>query len=86
MKTYLNWYIKEIDWKYWTFLKASLKLEDLIQNKNEKWYINFVISKRKEIWKYWETHSAYIDDWKPQESLTDKLIERNNVNIQDLPF
>lgn len=86
MKTYLNWSIKEIEWKFWNFLKVSLKLEDLIKNKNDKWYINFVISKRKDIWKYGETHSAYIDDWKPTESLTNKLINRDSINIDSVPF
>jgi hypothetical protein len=86
MKTYLNWSIKEIEWKFWTFLKVSLKLEDLIKNKNDKWYINFVISKRKDIWKYWETHSAYIDDWKPTESLVNKLSNRDTIDLQDIPF
>jgi len=34
-------------------------------NKNEKGWVNVVVSKRREVGQYGETHSCSIDTWKP---------------------
>lgn len=89
MKNYINSIIKEITTQYWSIINVSMKLEDLEKIKNEKWYVNFVIAKKKDLWKYGETHYCYENDYmKNQEkkSLTDTLTERNKIDVQDLPF
>lgn len=75
--------------KYWEILKVSFwpkDLEVLIENKNEKWWVNLNISERKEVWKYGETHSVTIDDWKPEEKQEYASTPKRNVDIPDIPF
>jgi hypothetical protein len=71
VKTYIN----GISAKQVTFEsgKSILKLninvakliEQLQQHANEKGYVNLGISERKEKGKYGETHTVWLDTWKP---------------------
>jgi hypothetical protein len=70
-KTYIN----GISAKQVTFTsgKSILKLninvakliEQLQQHANEKGYVNLGISERREKGKYGETHTVWLDTWKP---------------------
>ena len=60
---------KAIQTQYGELLKLSIgpkDLETITQNVNEKWWINLVVKKRKEVGKYGETHSICVDTWKPE--------------------
>ena len=70
-KTYIN----GISAKQVTFTsgKSILKLnihvakliEQLQQHANEKGYVNLGVSERREKGKYGETHTVWLDTWKP---------------------
>ena len=66
-KTYINWICKEVQFNnWWSIINISLKLEDLQNLANEKGYINMTLNKRKETWKYWETHFLTLNDYKKE--------------------
>lgn len=71
-KTYINSITaKEVKFQSTgnSVLKLSFKVEALIeflnQHKNEKGYVNVGVSRRKEVGKYGETHTVWLDTWKP---------------------
>lgn len=67
MATYVNGITaKAIEGRYWEFFNISINLDKLQEHKNQKWYVNLVMNKRKELWKFWETHSFTLNEWKPE--------------------
>lgn len=71
-KTYLpKSNIKTRDTSFGPVLKLSCNGEALIafvkEHTNERGYINFEIVERKEVGEYGESHSIYLDDWKPSD-------------------
>lgn len=52
-------------------IKLGFKAADLVAfvhaNTNAKGYINLVVSERREMSQYGETHSIYLDDWQPKQ-------------------
>lgn len=56
-------------WTTWWELQnlsfSEKDLQVLIENLNDRGYVNLDIVKRKELGKYWETHSVTINTWKP---------------------
>jgi hypothetical protein len=54
-----------------SILKLSFKVQDLIpflqEHVNEKGYINFGISERREVGQYGDTHCVWLDTWKPKQ-------------------
>ena len=71
---YINWITcKSKTSQYWEFFNISINLDKLEEHKNEKGYVNLVMSKRKEVWKYGETHSFKLNDWKPEEKKTNEF-------------
>lgn len=84
MPTYV-WVCKEKEWKFWKFLSVWLKFSDL--KPNDKWYVNLIISPRKEIGKYWETHSVSLDEFIPKAKEEPiEPIAHQSVQIEDIPF
>lgn len=55
----------------------GVKAADLIafanQHANEKGYVNLVVTARKEVGQYGDTHSVYLDDWTPTKRGGDDL-------------
>lgn len=82
-KVYIGGSIKEIGGQYGTFINCSLKLEDLQKIVNEKGYCNFVVSRRKEIGKFGDTHFATKNDYTPS---TTNSVPKKEIDIQDIPF
>lgn len=35
-------------------------------HKNEQGYVNLIIAERREVGQYGDTHTVYLDDWKPE--------------------
>ena len=100
-KTYLWWIAKEIDWNYWKFLSLSVNVNELSKYADHKWFVRLTISPRKTPWKYWETHSIILNEYKAETKAIqtkddipfwtsyDKLIDKAKwpeINIEDLPF
>lgn len=95
-KTYIDWAsCKAINWQYWEFYNISFNIEKLSQYANEKWYVNMVMSKRKEVWQYWDTHYFTLNEWNPENNNSDNSNTTNNSNqnnssddisIEDIPF
>lgn len=67
-KNYINWFIKERDTQYWKVLNVSLNLEELNKLPVDEKYgtIKLVIAPRKEVGKFWQTHSCYEDTFVPK--------------------
>lgn len=58
-----------------SMLKLSFKAEDVMafirQHTNAKGYINLNISPRRDVGKYGETHSVYLDTYQPKPKADD---------------
>jgi hypothetical protein len=80
MANYLNGSFKTVKWQYWEFFNMSFKPSEYQELANDKWYINLTISLRKEIGKYWDTHSIQLNEYKPKQKQTDE------INLEDIPF
>lgn len=94
-KTYIEWTsCKAINWQFWEFFNVSINLEKLQQYANEKGYVNMVMSKRKEVWQYWDTHYFTLNEWNPENSNqnTNQNTNKDNnnsnedISIEDIPF
>jgi hypothetical protein len=46
---------------------AAALVEFIKANTNEKGYVNLLVTKRREVGKYGDTHSVALDTWKPGE-------------------
>lgn len=72
-KTYIQGVsVKEIQLKSGGILKMGINKEKFLEHiksipANEKGYINLGISQRKEVGKYGDTHSVWLDTWKPEQ-------------------
>ena len=81
MKTYINGItVKEIEWQYGSFFNISVNIDKIKEHANEKGYVNMTISKRKEVWNYWETHTAVLNEYKPKET-NKQEIKEDDFNI-----
>ena len=61
---------KEINGNFGAFHKISFSQQDLellMQNLNEKGYVNLAMNRRREPSQYGQTHSLVIDTWQPQQ-------------------
>lgn len=55
-----------------SLLKLSFKAKDLVdfihQNTNDRGYFNICVSPRRETGQFGDTHSVWLDTWKPDPS------------------
>ena len=62
--------VKEKDGKFGKFLSVGIKVEPFIEwmnaNTNSRGYVNLIISPRREVGQYGDTHSVYLDTWEPK--------------------
>lgn len=78
-KNYIKWFYKEFG-QYWN-IWLSINLEQL--NKlpvDSYWSVKLILTKRKELGKYWETHTLYEDTYKKEET------KETPKDDPDLPF
>lgn len=84
-KTYIDWTsAKSVKWQFWEFFNMSFNLEKLEQYKNEKWYVNITMSKRKEPGQYWDTHYFTLNEWTPDNN--SNTTPGTDVDPEDIPF
>ena len=54
-----------------TIIKIGVKREDLAEfvraHTNERGYVNLIVGERREVGQYGDTHSVYLDPYKPGE-------------------
>ena len=90
MKTYIDGSsCKAITGQYGEFFNLSFKLEELQKHVNDRWYINLVINKRKEVGQYGDTHSISLNEWTPDKSISSKTEPAkvaDDISVEDLPF
>lgn len=95
-KTYIDGSsAKAITWQFWEFFNISFNLEKLQQYANEKGYVNIVMSPRKEIWQYWDTHYFTLNEWKPEwdkketkksDPYKKAKEDHTEISVEDIPF
>lgn len=69
-KTYVNGVsVKEKTFDNGSLLRMGISVDKVIEflkaNKNSGGYVNLIISPRKEVGQYGDTHSVYLDTWEP---------------------
>ena len=81
-------------------IKLGLKVEDLAdfcrRHKNERGYLNLVISQRREVGQFGDTHTVYLDTYTPKTGAGAREDEARNtawqrphsapVDGSDIPF
>lgn len=79
-KNYIKSYIKEIETQYWKIYSIDVNIEELKKLPvDEKWNVRLTMMKRKELWKYWDTHYLVENIYKKW----DKKEKDNSENIPD---
>ena len=61
---------KEINTNNGTLIKCGLResdLETLRNHLNENGWVNVVVGQRRSVSQYGDTHSIWVDDWKPEQ-------------------
>jgi len=87
------WSGKQKETKLGNLLKISFSNNDittLLNNLNDKWYVNLNVNERKSVGKYGETHSITIDTWRPGTEVAEWVRkarkEQESINLEDVPF
>jgi hypothetical protein len=70
IKTYVNGVsVKEKVFDNGSLLRMGISVDKVVEflkaNKNSGGYVNLIISPRKEVGQYGDTHSVYLDTWEP---------------------
>ena len=77
---------KNIQGKFGEIQKISFSKKDLdlmMDNLNEKGYVNLNRISKKETDKYGNTHYLVIDEWQPQETKVERKTAADNIKPRD---
>ena len=90
-KTYIDGTsCKAINGQFGEFFNISINVEKLQQYANEKGYVNMVMSKRREVGQYGDTHYFTLNEYNPEANQntnnTQNTESSNDVSVDDLPF
>ena len=91
-KTYIDWAsCKAINGQFGEFFNMSFNIEKLQKYANEKGYVNLTMSKRREVWQYWDTHYFTLNEYNPENNSNNQNTQTNSensddVSVEDLPF
>ena len=92
-KTYIEWAsCKAVNGQFGEFFNMSFNIEKLSQYANEKGYVNVVMSKRREVGQYGDTHYFTLNEWTPENNQSNntqnKASDDSNadISIEDIPF
>ena len=70
-KVYAPCSVKEVQTQYGSLLNVSCQAEGMAEwlreHANERGWVNLCVTRRKSEGKYGETHSAYLDTWRPEQ-------------------
>lgn len=75
------WNAKEKVFQDWSSLiNLSFKFSDLWRYVNDKWYVNLSLSKRKSVWRYWETHTMKVNTyWLNLSDAPDETVQADDL-------
>ena len=62
-------------------ISIGIRYSDLVPN--EKGYINLVVSKMKNPNQYKQTHTVYVDTWKPTLKTSENVVTNNIVKGEE---
>lgn len=63
-KTYIQSNVKEIETKFWKIYNAKVRFSDIEKLPKDKWWnVYITIMKRKNLWKFGETHYIIWNDY-----------------------
>ena len=91
-KTYIDGTsCKAINGQFGEFFNVSINVEKLQQYANEKGYVNMVMSKRREVWQYWDTHYFTLNEYNPEANQNNSAPAKQNdtsdeISVEDVPF
>lgn len=90
-KTYIDGTsCKAINGQFGEFFNISVNIEKLQQYANEKGYVNMTMSKRREVWQYWDTHYFTLNEYNPENNNSSNTNPNNwnseDISVEDLPF
>jgi hypothetical protein len=92
-KTYIDGTsCKAINGQFGEFFNVSINVEKLQQYANEKGYVNMVMSKRREVGQYGDTHYFTLNEYNPENSGNNNSTGAQNntkeddISVEDLPF
>ena len=92
-KTYIDWTsCKAISGQFGEFFNVSINVEKLQQYANDKGYVNMVMSKRREVGQYGDTHYFTLNEYNPEanqntNSASTKESDTNDeISVEDVPF
>ena len=89
-KIYLRCSAKAKTSQYGERLIIGVKAEELIrfanEHKNERGYINLIVSKRKEPGQYGDTHSVALDDFQPRQQADGYSAPSAGIDDESIPF
>lgn len=92
-KTYIDWTsCKSISGQFGEFFNVSINVEKLQSYANEKGYVNMVMSKRREVWQYGDTHYFTLNEYNPENSQTNNSVPSkendtsDEISVEDVPF
>ena len=91
-KTYIDGTsCKAISGQFGEFFNVSINVEKLQQYANEKGYVNMVMSKRREVGQYGDTHYFTLNEYNPENNTSapagnNDSAKSDDVSVEDLPF
>ena len=87
-KTYIDGTsCKAINGQFWEFFNMSFNIEKLQQYANEKGYVNMTMSKRREVWQYWDTHYFTLNEYNPENNNSNNTDTNTwDISVEDIPF
>jgi len=91
-KTYIDGTsCKAINGQFGEFFNISVNVEKLQQYANEKGYVNMVMSKRREVGQYGDTHYFTLNEYNPEAQQNNSAPAKQNessddISVEDVPF
>lgn len=74
-KNYVRGTAKVVQTQYGSLFNFSVNVQDLEKDANEDGWINLTAGKRKEIDKYGNTHSIWVNDFNKEDKKEDDIPE-----------
>lgn len=87
-KTYINGFCKAVPTQFGEIINFEVNPSDLaLLPKSERGFVKISMMRRKETWKYWETHYMVLNTYQKdkKDDAQEEKVASSNVD-DDLPF
>lgn len=85
-KTYINGYCKEVSTQFGQIINFSINPDDLLKlPRDDRWFVKMTMMKRREPWKYGDTHYMILNTYKKEEGSSNSSSSSSSQD-DDLPF